>query len=215
MGKTALVLGATGLIGKALVEQLSNQPTTDQIVALTRRPVTYPSKKVINEVVDFDHPEKSIHVLKGDFLFSCLGTTLKQAGSIQAQRKVDVDYQFEAARLAAQNGVPHYLLVSSSMADAKSRNEYLKMKGELEEKVLAIPFQRVSVFQPSLLLGDRPENRPGEKWGARVLPALALIPGLRRYRPIYGHQVATKMIQVSQASGPKHEWFQLDEVFPT
>jgi len=214
MGKTALVLGATGLIGKSVVEQLAKTPGIDRVVALTRRPVNYSSSQVTNLVVDFDHLEKSAPLLKGDLLFSCLGTTLKQAGSIEAQRKVDVKYQFEVARLAAQNGVQHYLLVSSSMADAKSNNEYLKMKGELEEKVLALPFQRISIFQPSLLLGERAEHRPGEKWGALILPALTRLPGLRRYRPIHGHQVATKMIRVSQSSGGSREWFRLDEVFP-
>ena len=109
--------------------------------------------------------------LKGDVLFSCLGTTKKQAGSIAAQRIVDFDYQLQIAQIAVENGVPHYLLVSSSGANAKSRAAYMKMKGELEEQVKALPFQRISIFQPSLLLGDRPESRFGEQLAALFMPA--------------------------------------------
>ncbi len=79
-------------------------------------------------------------------MFSCLGTTHKQAGSIEAQRKVDLDYQYEAAQLAAGQGVRHYLLVSSFRADADSDNAYLKMKGELEKRVQNLPFERISIF---------------------------------------------------------------------
>ena len=142
-----------------------------------------------------------------------MGTTRRQAGSIAGQRKVDVDYQYHAARLAADHGVRHYLLVSASGANANSQNPSLRMKGELEEKVQALPFERISIFQPSLLLGQRAEFRLGEKAGAILLPIICRIPGLRRYRPIRGEEVAAKMVQVSRQPGPPREWLRLDQIF--
>ena len=108
----------------------------------------------------------------------------------------------------------HYLLVSSSGANAESGNAYLRMKGELEQRVQSLPFQRISIFQPSLLLGRRAVPRPGEKFWSRILPPLCVLPGLRRFRPIRAEQVAAKMVQVSQRPGPSREWFRLDEIFP-
>jgi len=214
MDNTAIVVGATGLIGRALVEGLANAAHVGRVVTLTRRPAPHPSAKVANRVVDFDHLEDHADAFQGGWLFSALGTTRRQAGSIAAQRRADVDCQFRAARMAAGNGVPHYLLVSASGADDQSRNPYLKMKGDLEGMVQDLPFRRISIFQPSLLLGPREAFRLGETLGAWILPPLCQLPGLRRYRPIQGAQVAAKMIQVSLQPGQGVEWFRLDEIFP-
>jgi uncharacterized protein YbjT (DUF2867 family) len=211
---TAIVVGATGLVGSALTRRLADAAHVKKVVTPTRRPAPHPSPKVDNRVVDFDRLEDAPSLFEGTCLFSCLGTTRRKAGSIAAQRKVDLDYPYRAARLAAGHGVRHYLLVSSSGADANSRNPYLRMKGELEEKILALPFERISIFQPSLLLGARPEFRLGEKLGAMLLPMVGALPGLRRYRPIPGDDVAAKMVQVSRQPGPAREWLRLDEIFP-
>jgi uncharacterized protein YbjT (DUF2867 family) len=209
---TAIVIGATGLVGRSLVNQLAQAGQVSNIKTLTRRPADHPSSKVKNHIVDFDELEDSAPLFRGDLLFSCLGTTRKKAGSVEAQRKVDLQYQYKAAQLAADNGVKHYLLVSSSGAHANSRNAYLKMKGELEKKVQQLPFERISIFQPSLLLGQRSESRFGEKMASLIMPAMSLIPAIRRYRPISAHKVAAKMVQVSQKPGPSLEWFRLDEI---
>ncbi|MBU1196375.1 MAG: NAD-dependent epimerase/dehydratase family protein [Proteobacteria bacterium] len=213
MSKTAIVIGATGLVGRALVDQLADADHVSRIITLTRRPVKHSSSKIINQVVDFDHLEEYASFFKADILFSCLGTTLKQAGSIAAQRKVDLEYQFRAAQLAAGNGVQHYLLVSSSAASHKSKNPYLKMKGELEHKIQSLPFKHISIFQPSLLLGQRPDFRFAETLGSLLLPVLYIIPWLRRFRPIAGRQVAAKMVLVSRQPGSSIEWLRLDEIF--
>lgn len=213
MDKIAIVIGATGLVGRALVNQLVDADHISKVITLTRRSTKHSSSKVLNQVVDFDHLEDYASSFNADYLFSCLGTTLHQAGSISAQRKVDLDYQFKAAQLAASNGVHHYLLVSSSAANDQSNNQYLKMKGELEEKIKFLPFERISIFQPSLLIGQRTDFRVGEKLAGWVLPVLSIIPWLRRFRPIYGEQVAAKMIQVSQQPGQAGECFKLDEIF--
>ncbi len=213
MGNTAIVIGATGLVGRALVDQLADADHVSQIITLTRRPAENPCPKVHNHIVSFDLLDEYATCFKGDLLFSCLGTTRKQAGSIANQHKVDVGYQYKAAQLAAQNGVRHYLLVSSSGANINSKNAYLQMKGELEAKVQTLSFSRISIFQPSLLLGQRADPRMGEKLGSWILPVLCMIPGLRRFRPIKAEQVAAKMIQVSKKPGPSLEWYRLDELF--
>lgn len=213
MEQTAIVIGATGLVGRAVTDQLAHAAHIGRIVTLTRRPAPHASAKVHNQVVDFDHLEASAASFSGDLLFSCLGTTRKQAGSIEAQRVVDLDYQYKAAQLAAGQGVRHYLLVSSSGANDASRNPYLRMKSELEQKVQALPFERISIFQPSLLQGPREAVRWAEKLGGWLLPILCAIPGLRRYRPIAGRQVAAKMVQVSRTPGTGPAWFRLDEIF--
>ena len=127
MGKIALVIGATGLVGGHLVKQLTEATHISKVVTLTRRPITYHSDKVINHVINFDNLSQYSALFEADIVFSCLGTTKKTAGSVDAQRKVDFDYQLHAAQLAAKMGVEHYLLVSSSGANANSSSAYLKM----------------------------------------------------------------------------------------
>lgn len=213
MGKKAVVIGATGLVGTALVNKLVTADHIDKVITLTRRPVIYSSTKVENHVVNFDSLEDVESLFNADLLFSCLGTTRSKAGTVAAQRVVDLEYQYNAAQIAAKNGVSHYLLISSSGANAKSHNPYLKMKGELELRVRSLGFKRISIFQPSLLIGKRSEFRFAEKIGSLVLPVLFFIPGLRRYRPITGKQVAEKMLKVSQCAGESLEYFRLDELF--
>ena len=212
-GKTAVVIGATGLIGAALVERLVAAKHISKVVTLTRRSSPHSSSKVVNHVVDFENLQVDSVFESADLLFSCLGTTLKQAGSVAAQRKVDLDYQYAVAELAANKGVKHYLLVSSSGANAKSRSAYLKMKGELEQKIKSLPFAHISIFQPSLLIGQRTDFRFGESLGSLLMPALCMVPLLRRYRPIHGDQVAEKMVEVSHCSDEKTEYFVLDQIF--
>ncbi|BDF93867.1 MULTISPECIES: NAD(P)H-binding protein [Pseudoalteromonas] len=214
MNKTAIVIGATGLVGSQLVKQLVEHVHISQVITLTRRPAPCKNKKVTNHVVDFDHLAQHALLFKGDVLFSCLGTTKKTAGSITAQRKVDFDYQFQVAELAVNMGVTHYLLVSSSGANAHSSNAYLKMKGELENAVKKLPFKRISIIQPSLLLGQRDGDfRIGEKIGSVLLPVLSMLPGLKKFKPITGEQVAVKMCNVCTQEGVGVEYFTLNELF--
>ena len=212
--KTALVLGSTGLIGSAVVNELVQEDHVAKVFTLTRRPTAHPNLKVENHIIDFSRLDSYAALFKVDFVFLCLGTTRKQAGSIAAQRMVDLDYQLQAAQLAEAQGVTHLLLVSSSGANATSGNPYLKMKGELEQALEKLSIPRISIFQPSLLLGTRPETRLGEKLGSWFLPLLCALPGLRRYRPIKGKEVAKKMVQISQQHGMKGiERYTLDEIF--
>lgn len=211
--KIAIVVGATGLVGAKLVNRLVKESPIEKVVAITRRPVKFKSKKIVNEVINFDELEKHCDIFTGDFLFSCLGTTVKQAGSIKEQRKVDFEYQYKIAKICSENRVDNYILVSSSGANVKSKSPYFKMKGELENEVLLLPFKRVSILQPSLLIGDREAFRLGETLGAWVLPFLCKLPFLKKYRPISGDEVAKKMVSVSLSAGEPKEIYRLDELF--
>lgn len=207
------MIGATGVVGREVVNQLAQADYVERVVTLTRRVASHDSPKVENHMVEFDELEKYSMLFEGDLLFSCLGTTRRVAGSREAQRKVDIDYQFRGAKMAKEGGVNHYLLVSSSGANATSSNGYLQMKGELEQKVISLDFERVSIFRPSLLLGERHEFRFGERLGAIIMPFICQLPGLRRYRPIKGKQVAEKMVRVSGQPGTGVDKYVLDELF--
>jgi uncharacterized protein YbjT (DUF2867 family) len=216
--KTALVIGATGLIGRHLVDELIASNHFAHVIALTRRPLLIDSAKFENHLVDFERLEDSAALFSTeefstDVLFSCLGTTKKQVGSIEAQRRVDLDYQYYAAKIARQQGISEYFLVSSSGASAQSPSAYLKMKGQLEDKVIALGFSRSVIFRPSLLLGKRTESRFGEDIAAKVMPLLKYVPLLKTYRPITGQQVAVKMAAVAEVEGQGLESYNLDKIF--
>ena len=212
--KIALVIGATGLIGRHLVDELIGSSQFSQVIALTRKPLMIDATKFKNHLVDFERIEDSTALFtSASVLFSCLGTTKKQVGSIKAQRRVDLDYQYEAAKIAREQGINEYFLVSSSGASAMSPSAYLKMKGQLEDKVLALGFPRSVIFRPSLLLGKRTEPRFGEDIAAKVMPLLKYVPLLKTYRPITGQQVAIKMAGVAELVGLGNESYNLDQIF--
>ena len=209
----AIVVGSTGLVGKELVSQLCDASHVAKIRSITRRPINYPHPKIENHVIDFAELEASSALFEGDLLFSCLGTTKKTAGSIKAQRVIDLDYQLTCAKLAKQQGVKHYLLVSASGAKAHSLFAYPKMKGQLEDAVKELNFQQTTILQPSLLLGERKEYRTGEEFAGKVLPTLTRIPALKKMRPIPGAEVAKRLVLESATSKPGLSVFNLDEIF--
>ena len=194
----ALVLGATGAIGKDLVEQLLKDSTFDRVDIFVRREVKIPSDKLVVHVVNFDHPEQWADSLTGDVLFSCLGTTMKTAGSQDAQWKVDYTYQFNAAKAARENGVPVYVLVSAIDANSKSKIFYTKMKGALDDAVQALGFESCFILQPASLIRkntDRVEETVGI-WALKAFNAIGL---MRKYTPITTEAVAAAMIRLAKS----------------
>ena len=193
--KKAVIIGATGLVGKALVKKCLDSELFGEVVILVRRNSGIKHPKLREHVIDFnDFTEYKTHI-SGDVLFSCMGTTLKQAGSKKSQYKVDFTYQYQAAVAAKKNNIPTYVLVSSTGADSSSRFYYLRMKGELEDAVKKLEFNSTIILQPSLLTGDREKNRTGERIGATLYKTvIKIIPKLKKYKPIAGEEVAEAMI---------------------
>ena len=194
MAKTALLLGATGLVGSHLLEQLLGDNRYESVVALTRRPLDLQHTKLRHEIIDFDHPDPD--KIRGDDLFCALGTTLRKAGSKEAQYRIDCTYPYEIGKIARENGVSQYLLVSSIGADAQSSNFYLRTKGDLEEKIKSLNFKAFVAARPSFLFGERSEFRLGEKIGIILARAFAfLIP--KKYRGIQASRVAAALIELA------------------
>lgn len=200
MPRTALLLGATGLVGGHCLDLLLADDAYSRVVTVGRRKVGREAAKLEERVADFDRLEEHADAFAADDVFCCLGTTIKQAGSREAFRRVDHDYPLAAARLASGRGARQFLLVTALGADARSRVFYNRVKGEAERDVAALPFGGVVLARPSLLLGERAERRPGEAVAQGLAPVLAplLIGPLRKYRPIPGLTVARAMARLAK-----------------
>ena len=201
------------MVGKALVKLLIADIRFGKIYVYGRRSLGISNPKLAEQLVDFNKPDSWQELVRGDILFSTLGTTLKQAGGKQAQYKIDHTYQYQFAKAAAYNEVPAYVLVSSASASPDSKLFYSRMKGELERDVKKLPFKSINILQPSLLHGDREQERFGEKLGYTVLNGLNAIGLFRKYRAIEAQTVALAMINAGlQALNGVHT-YALDEIF--
>ena len=194
----ALVIGATGAVGKDLVQQLMEDSSVERVDIFVRREVKIPAAKVVAHVVDFDHPENWADQLRGDVLFSCMGTTIKAAGSQEAQWKVDYTYQYDAAKVAKTNGVPTYILVSAIGANPKSKVFYTRMKGELDDAVQWLAFEGCFILRPPSLI-RKGTDRFGEKAGIVAIRAFNAIGLMRNYTPMPTEAVAAAMIRLAKS----------------
>jgi uncharacterized protein YbjT (DUF2867 family) len=201
---TALLLGATGLVGSHLLPLLIANGRWARVVTLGRRPMAPAGAGHAHHVLDFAHLAERPDLFACDDVFCCLGTTMKQAGSKEAFRRVDRDYPFQAAQLARGQGATQFLLVSAVGADPRSRIFYNRVKGEVEAALRSVGFESLSIFRPSLLTGERAEERRGEVLGEAVLNAVRplLVGPLRRLRPTPARAVAAAMAVVA-AERPK------------
>lgn len=197
MSRTALVAGASGLVGGHVLRLLLAEPGYERVTIFVRRELPLSNRKLVQRVVEFDRLAEL-----GDFprvhdVFCCLGTTIAQAGSQAAFRHVDFTYVVELARAASRHRAAQFLLVSALGAAARSRVFYNRVKGETEDAVQRVPFEGVHIFRPSLLLGARAERRPAERVASIAVRALswALIGPLARYRPIRAETVARAMVR--------------------
>lgn len=189
--KTAIVLGATGLIGKKVTEHLLKNDNYSTVIILVRKPLNINHPKLKQHIFYYDAIDNTL--LKGDDLFCCLGTTIKTAGSKEAFRKVDLDYVVNVAKASKVNGINHFAVISAMGANKNSTVFYNQIKGEMEESIKAVGFNSTYIIRPSLLLGDRKEFRFGELIGKFFMITLSfLIP--KKYRAIYDVQVAFAMI---------------------
>jgi NADH dehydrogenase with NAD(P)-binding domain protein len=192
------IIGATGSTGRVLLAQLLNDERFDEVHIFVRRAPDFAHDKLHVHLIDFSRPDTWADKLRGDVLFSCLGTTLKDAGSQEAQRKIDYQAVLDAARA---NGTRTMALLSAAGANPQSRIFYSRLKGELERDVSALDFPQLLVFRPPLLL--RPDStRAGEIWSARILAALNAVGILRSQRPLPVAELARAMLVAAvQAAG--------------
>ncbi|MDP2189491.1 MAG: NAD(P)H-binding protein [Sphingobacteriaceae bacterium] len=190
----ALILGYTGAVGSALLEELVKSDKVNGIVCLGRRPAAYDHHKIQFVQADLSKLVNHLDAFSGiSRVYCCLGTTMKQAGSKEAFKNVDYNMVVDAANIAKQAGVTHFSLVSAVGADAKSKIFYNRVKGETEKALEAVSFDRLSIYRPGLLLGERKEIRVGERIGAAILPFIQwLFP--TRFRSIQVRTVAKAML---------------------
>jgi uncharacterized protein YbjT (DUF2867 family) len=190
----ALIIGATGATGTEVLELILKDETYKQVAIFVRREVDLKHDKLKVHIIDFDKPEQWKTLVKGDVLFSCLGTTLKTVGSKEAQWKIDYGYQYDFAKIAQENAVKNYVLISTSNASAKSFFFYAKMKGQLEEAIKALKFSKLIIFNPTLLIREN-TDRKMEIIGAKVINLFNKIGIFRSQKPISTKVLAKAMIK--------------------
>ena len=211
--RVALVFGATGLVGRYLVNELLDNRQYSSIEVFVRKSIHPDRPKIREHVIGFDRLDDWAPMVKGDDLFICLGTTIRKAGSVRRVEEIDRDLPVGLAALACANGVKRIAVVSSMGADPRSRNYYLRIKGEMEEGIRKLPFDQIIIARPSMLFGERNEFRFGELIGTIVMKAIGflLIGSARKYRGIHGRTVASAMIELLGSTRQK-EVFLSDEL---
>lgn len=197
--RTAILLGAGGLTGGYCLQYLLGSDSYDRVKIIVRKSLNIQHPKLETIIVNFDKPETYTDHLSGSDIFCCLGTTIRKAGSQEAFKKVDHDYPLQLAKIARQNGVNQFILMSSLGANAGSSNFYMKTKGELELALEKLEFNSLIIVRPSMLLGSRKEFRLGELIGQffMLLFYPLFLGTFKKYRPIHAKKVAQKMVQLS------------------
>lgn len=208
----ALVIGATGATGKDLVAKLLEDPDFEEVHIFVRKAFETEHPKLTAHLVNFDHPEKWQGLVRGDVAFSCLGTTLKTAGSKDEQRKVDFDYQYNFAKIAKENEVEDYILVSSYGADPDSKIFYTRMKGELEREIEKLNFNKMTIFQPGILERKNSE-RPTEILSGKILNFANKLGVLEEQKPLPTNVLAQAMINASKIKSGGHSKIMLGSIF--
>jgi uncharacterized protein YbjT (DUF2867 family) len=199
IGKTATLIGATGLIGGELLNLILNDDYFGTVRVLVRRPFNRNNPKLEKKLVDFNDNDSLLVALdNSDVVLCAVGTTQKKVkGDKEAYRKIDYDIPVHAARFCKMTGCKTFVFVSSVGANSKSNNFYLKLKGEVEDAVKEVGLESVHIMRPSMLLGNREEFRFGEKIGSPLMKAFSfLLPS--KYKPVEATDVAKAMITASK-----------------
>ncbi|WP_434166998.1 NAD(P)H-binding protein [Peribacillus frigoritolerans] len=212
--KTALILGATGVVGTQLVKQLSNSKIYSEIHLLTRREMKFTEPKCTGHVVDFDNLSQYAYLFNVTDVFICLGTTIKKAKSKEAFRKVDYDYIIEAAKMAKTSNVEKLLVITAMGANSKSKFFYSRVKGDVEGTLQRLEMNTVHIFRPSLLLGEREEFRAGEKISGLLSTFVKFffVGPLRPYRAIEANKVAAAMYAAAQTTAKGYHFYNSHEI---
>lgn len=196
MKKTAIIAGATGLVGEHLLRKLLENDDYDAVIAILRKPLPE-HPKLEQKIIDFELLPEILAGTRADEGFCCLGTTLKSAGSKERQYRIDHDYVINFAAGCLVAGVKRFSVVSSIGADDSSSNFYLRTKGEMERDLKKIQLKNLVIVRPSLLMGNRREFRAAEAVANSVMKVInpLFIGGLKKYRGVMASDVATCMIR--------------------
>ena len=203
--KTALLFGASGLVGSHVLNQLISNNSYSKIKLFVRSSIDISDPKIEIIQTDFNNLENHREDIKGDDCFFCIGTTKQNSPDKSEYRRVELEVPKQIAQIAKSNSVNSFVFISSGYADPKSSGDYLKFKGEVEEELKRLNFPKLGIMRPSFLLGDRKEKRVGEKIGIfvfKVLSPLFLGP-LKKMKPIHSATVAKVMIAITQNDSSK------------
>ena len=208
------MIGGTGLIGSQLLNILLNSSDYEKIISFVKRDSGLKHPKLIQHIIDFDQPETYQDFVQGDDFFCTIGTTIKKAGTQEAFRKVDFKYPQQFAKIALKKKVRQFLIVSSIGADSGSSNFYLKTKGEIEDSLRHCDFKSVSVFRPSILMGNRKEFRFGERMGIFMMKLFSFlfVGPLKKYKPIQSPIVAQGLFTIAQNGNKGFNIYESDAI---
>jgi len=197
--KTALLFGSTGLVGGHVLNYLIQNSNYSKIKLFVRSFIEINDPKIEIIKTDFNNLNKHAEDIKGDECFFCIGTTKKKSPNKNEYQKIELDIPKKIAQIAKSNSVKSFFFVSSGYANPKSSGEYLKFKGLVEEEIKNLNFDKIGIMRPSFLLGERQEERVGEKFGIIIFKLLTpiLIGPFRKMRPIQSEIVAKAMIKLA------------------
>ena len=198
MGNTAVIIGATGAVGKEILKEISGGDFYERIYVLGRNSISRlpEDDKLTKIVIDFENMKFDTSILDNADIFASLGTTIKIAGSKENQRKIDVDYTVNFAKLC-EGKVRSFNVVSAIGANSKSKNFYNSLKGELEDKLKVMNLGILRIFQPSLLISKRADERFLEELFIKISPVFKfLLRGkAKKYSPIEVSLLGKEMVR--------------------
>ena len=203
--KTALLFGASGLVGSHVLNQLISNNNYSKIKLFVRSSINISDPKIEIIQTDFNNLENHREDIKGDDCFFCIGTTKKNSPDKNEYKRVELEVPKQIAQIAKSNLVNSFVFISSGYADPKSSGDYLKYKGEVEEELKRLNFPKLGIMRPSFLLGDRKEKRIGEKIGIFVFKLLSplFLGPLKKMKPIHSATVAKAMIAITKNDSSK------------
>ena len=197
--KTALIFGSSGLVGKNLLNQVINNSNYSKIKIFVRSSPDISDRKIEIIKTDFKDLEIIKNLITGDDCFFCIGTTKKNSPDKKEYRRIELDLPKQIAQISKSNNVKSFIFVSSGFADPKNSGDYLKFKGLVEEEIKSLNFQKIGILRPSFLLGNRKENRVGEKIGIFIFKLLSpiFVGPIKKMKPIHSEKVAKAMIKIA------------------
>lgn len=208
----ALIIGATGATGKDLVTVALNDAAYTEVIVFVRKSTGLQHPKLKEVITDFDNLDQVSASIQGDVLFSCIGTTLKAAGSKEKQWHIDYEIPLKFAGIARQNGVPAMVLLSAYGASPDSRVFYSQMKGKLEQAIISLAFSKTIIFKPGLLL-RKDTDRFGERASAGVLNFLNTLGIIRKFKPMPTRTLAEKLAKAPKILPAGTHEIALDKIF--